>query len=140
MPNQKISQMTPATALDGTESVPLVQGGVNKKGSMELLASHAKTLGYREVVDAGNYTMIGDKNVIGMNKTVSATTTIIVSMASLTAGVPYTVKDVKGDCDSYNITITPDSGTIDGAASYALNNPYQSVTFFKDGTKLIIIG
>lgn len=136
----KISLMTPATAIAGADLIPIVQGGINKKSTASLLITQVKTLVYEEVTASGGYTFTGSKDAVGFNKTVSDATAVTVTMASLMDGVKYTIKDVKGDCDTYNITITPDSGTIEGASSYVLNNPFQAVTFFKSGTKLIAIG
>jgi hypothetical protein len=58
--------------------------------------------------------------------------------SSPVAGDTYTVKDGKGDAETNNITLTPASGNIDGAASYVMNKPYQSISFFYSGTEWCI--
>jgi hypothetical protein len=45
------------------------------------------------------------------------------------------LKDESGNAGTYNITITlENSGTIDGAASYVITQPYQSVTIYLNGS------
>jgi hypothetical protein len=44
------------------------------------------------------------------------------------------IKDESGGANANNITISLESGTIDGAASYALTQNYQEVTLYLDGT------
>jgi hypothetical protein len=45
------------------------------------------------------------------------------------------IKDESGNAGTYNITITlENSGTIDGAASYVITQPYQSVTIYLNGS------
>lgn len=56
--------------------------------------------------------------------------------AATRVGVPLTFKDL-GQAAAHNITLTAAGGdTIDGAATYVMNNNYQAVTLvpFNDGT------
>ena len=47
----------------------------------------------------------------------------------------FIIKDESGGCAANNITITLESGgTIDGAANFVMNQPYQSLTLYVDGT------
>ena len=47
----------------------------------------------------------------------------------------FVIKDESGGAAAYNITVTLESGgTIDGAASYVINQNYQSITLYVDGT------
>ena len=62
-----------------------------------------------------------------VNKTTGSATTIT---GSLAVGIPFTIKDCKGDAATNNITFTPGSGiTIDGAASYTLSGAYYATNF-----------
>ena len=56
------------------------------------------------------------------------------SGATANVGHEYTIKDVAGNAATFNITITPASGLIDGAASLVLANNYDSVNVVSDGT------
>jgi hypothetical protein len=60
-------------------------------------------------------------------------------VASNNSGQIYTIKDVAGNAFTNNITITPASGTIDGAASLVLNANYVSATLFSDGTNYYVV-
>lgn len=46
----------------------------------------------------------------------------------------FTVKDEGGDCTANPLTIAPESGTIDGAASIQIVIDYGSVVLYSDGT------
>lgn len=49
------------------------------------------------------------------------------------------VVDAKGDAATNNITITPDSGNINGSATYTINENYGSVWLMWDGTNFTIV-
>jgi hypothetical protein len=86
---------------------------------------------------AATLTTADRENYVVINKTVGQATTVNLP-SSPVAGDTYTVKDGKGDAETNNITLTPASGTIDGAASYVMNKPYQSISFFYSGTEWCI--
>lgn len=46
----------------------------------------------------------------------------------------YTIKDAKGDSAVNNITVTPASGTVDGAASKVISSNYGALRLLWDGT------
>lgn len=78
---------------------------------------------YTLVTAAGSYTVLAGDNIILMDKTVGAATSILLPLSS-SRTAPVTVKDYKGDANTHNITFTPQSGeTIDGfsAAAAAAN-------------------
>lgn len=50
------------------------------------------------------------------------------------SGQTWIVKDEGGDAAANVITITPNSGTIDGAASTVINGNYDSLNILYDGT------
>lgn len=59
---------------------------------------------------------------------------VAVSLTGATpAGMSFTVKDAKGDAAANNITITPTSGTIDGAATLVINTNYGKANVVSDG-------
>jgi len=60
---------------------------------------------------------------------------------SLTIGINQVLifKDISGAAATNNITLTPASGTIDGAGSYVINSNYASVNVFCDGTNFWVI-
>jgi hypothetical protein len=59
---------------------------------------------YREVTDAGDVTVDGDDEIIGINKTVGAATNVNMGLAADRDGVPVVLKDIKGDANVNNIT------------------------------------
>ena len=49
-----------------------------------------------------------------------------------TAGLVFNIKDKYGSAGTYNITITPLTGTIDGQATYVINQNYAVITLVAD--------
>lgn len=63
MANVKISELASATSLDGTETVPVVQGGATKKSTVDLIASRASVASHdhnTDYVPLGLFTTQGD--------------------------------------------------------------------------------
>lgn len=89
----------------------------------------------RTVIAAGAVTMTNADGVVNIKKTVGAATAVT-GPPSPVAWQVYTVKDAKGDAATNPITITPASGTIDGQSTYVIQNNYDSVDFYSDGTNL----
>ncbi len=80
----------------------------------------------RVVTAAGAVTVTAADWAIIVKKTSGAATVV-----NLPAGIlemEFVIKDGKGDASTHNITVTPNGGdTIDGAATFVLNNDYQAV-------------
>lgn len=90
-------------------------------------------LATRVVTAAGAVTVGATDDVVIVNKTVGAATTV-----NIPAGVTkrrYVIKDGKGDAAANNITITPAAGTIDGAATLVINTNYGRATIIYNGTQ-----
>ena len=71
---------------------------------------------------AGNYTMIGNEDVIVVSKTVAASTQITLPTGFVPAGFIVTIKDGKGDA---NVNGTQLVGTVDG-----VSNPLYNTAWF----------
>ena len=61
-----------------------------------------------------------------------------ITLPAATSGRKLIIKDSGGSAQTNNITISPASGTIDGASTFVLNNNYQSVDLVSDGTNWFI--
>lgn len=93
----------------------------------------------RIVTAPGDITQLATDDVICVNKTSGAATAINL-MASPPNGKKITVKDCKGDANTNNITITPNAGTIDGAATKVMNAARSKVILVYTGSEWAIIG
>lgn len=104
-------------------------------------AWQAVTLGgsIRVVTAAGAVTTSATDYTVVINKTTGAATTVNLTSPASTFTQVVIIKDGKGDAATNNLTITPTSGTIDGAASYVLSVNYASVECHFDGTNWWII-
>jgi len=86
------------------------------------------------VLTTGNYILTKSNNIIIVNKTVGAATTITLpTIATAPKGVILTIKDGKGDAATNNITVSGDVN-IDGAASYVINTAYGVLRLVSNGT------
>jgi hypothetical protein len=89
----------------------------------------------RTAVADANYTVLAsDLTVAYTSLTAARVVTLPAQGASLPAGQEFTVKDESGACDgTKTITITPPSGTIDGAANLVLNVAYAKAAVYTNG-------
>lgn len=81
---------------------------------------------YREVTAAGSITITTTDEVVAVNKTVAAATSVLLPAASTRSGLVLIIKDKKGDADVNNITPVGNGGElIDGlaAATFAIVSP-----------------
>lgn len=88
----------------------------------------------RVVTAAGAVTVLPSDWLIVVNKTAGEATAVNLP-ADPEPGRHYVVKDGKGDAASNNITVTPATGNIDGAATYVMSTNYQAKGFVYDGAK-----
>lgn len=90
----------------------------------------------RIVTAAGSITATVADDFIGVNKTSGAATTVdLFTCAAANQGQVITVKDVKADAATNNITIDPNSSElIDGASTYVINTNRGSMTAICDAT------
>jgi hypothetical protein len=106
-------------------------------------ATYFKRLRYgnrfiRTVTIAGSVSTTGGDDVVLLNKTVGAATTVNL-MSSPPTGIVQTIKDGKGDAAANNITIVPAAGTINGAANLVIATNYGSANIMYTGTEWVTI-
>jgi len=122
---------TRTTALTLNQDTSAVFSGIVTTSSGRVLAS-------RVVIAAGAVTITTADDIIVINKTSGAATTVNL-MATPATGTILTIKDGKGDAATNNITITPNAGNIDGAATAVINTNYGSFNIMYNGTQWNII-
>jgi len=86
--------------------------------------------------DSGAVTMLEETDVLFVNKGTGGATTVNFKPISYKT---QTVKDLKGDAVTNNITLAPTTGNIEGATTYAININRQSVTLLGNTTEVSII-
>lgn len=69
----------------------------------------------------------------------STSAAFTVTLPAVTSGRKIIIKDSGGSAQTNNITVSPASGTIDGAASFVINNNYQSIDLVSDGTNWFVV-
>lgn len=101
---------------------------------------------------ASNYSLVPGTPVTYPLASVTAATTVksaitlanataaafALTLPAVAAGLTFWIK--KTDSSANTVTITPASGTIDGATNYVLSTQYQFVHLTSDGTNWYIIG
>ena len=111
---------------------------------VEVLVGHITASiqkGRRTAVGAADYnpSILTSDYIIAMTDTAAARAVIIstedVSTGSATSARKFVIKDESGGAAAQNITVTLESGgTIDGAATYVINQNYQSIDLYINGT------
>lgn len=81
---------------------------------------------------SGNYTRSATDYIVQYTTGSSALFDTLPAASSSTSGISFT--SVKVDSGGGTVTVIPVSGTINGASSYVLNTPFDSVTIYNDGT------
>jgi hypothetical protein len=92
----------------------------------------------RIIRSAGYVAVSSSDYLIAVNKTVNVGTAVILP-SNPRIGDSYIIKDAKGDAQINNITVSPASGTIDGAGTFVISSNYGSVRVVFNGTEWSII-
>lgn len=142
MADKRISALDTATALGGTEQLPLVQSGTTKKttvnGIKNYLIATNLTVQASVNVDLANYP---DAHIVhlswsGANGT--ATYTLPTASSSTNRKIRF-ITDSTFNTNT-RVDLTPASGdTLDGAGAYEINKAYEGIAIWSDGTEWFII-
>lgn len=87
----------------------------------------------RNFTAAGDITMANEA-ILNVNKASGAATGVTLPPTPKTGRTIF-IKDAKGDAATNNITITPASGNVDGAASMTINTNYGSILLQYNGSE-----
>lgn len=82
------------------------------------------------------YTTLTTDYVILVDTSAARTINLI---AAPVTGTTYRIKDDVGTAAANNITVTPNAGTIDGAASYVINTNWGSIDIVHSGTSWRVV-
>lgn len=95
--------------------------------------------GLYEHTIAGDITaaMLVNKSLVHVNKASGAATGIALPVPGYN-GQAYKIVDFKGDAATNNITITPNSGTINGASTWVISENYGAVELVWNGTNYAV--
>lgn len=85
---------------------------------------------------SASYTLLSTDYIIAVN---FSGTVSIGLIASPVIGRSYRIKDISGGAASNNITVTPASGNIDGAANLVINTNYGSIDVVYTGSQWSVL-
>ena len=88
------------------------------------------------IVNSTPYAVQPGDYYLGVNIAAPAT---VVLPASPIVGQVLIIKDIDGDANTNNITVSGNGNTIDGAATYVLNTDYASITLVFNGTEWNVV-
>lgn len=137
--------------IDGAFSVYISQVGTYEGFTGNLLENtgnkylNATIRGNLNVIlkTATDYTVLKTDQYIGVTSTASARIITLPNTGSSaligSSGQIWTIKDESGGAGTNNITITPNGGTIDGSATFVINQNYGSADVMFDGTNYFLI-
>jgi hypothetical protein len=147
MANKKISELTSASALTGTEQVPLVQSSTTKKATINDITNHiitvSKTASAGESVDLDSSTY-ENAMMIKLSWTgASGTATYTLPDATSSNSTNRVIRFISDSTFNTNtrVDITPASGQdLDGSTdAYTINKEYEGIALWSDGTEWFII-
>lgn len=145
MADKKISQLTEATTLTGTEQIPLVQSSSTKKIKVKDLVAKlivvSKTATASETVDLATSTY-ENAQMIKLTWSGSAGTAVY-TLPTASSSTNRKIRFISDTTFATNthVDLTPaGSDTLDGSASaYRINKEYEGVALWSDGTEWFII-
>lgn len=162
MSNIQIPNLPPAIALNGSEQLEGVQAGVSVRLTVTQLGTYIASqyptpfvaqsplnltdgvlslignlaVPFRRITAPGPVAMLSTDYEVGIDQTIGAAITVALP-ADPVAGQRAQVSDVKGDAETFNITVT---GPINGGSSYVVSTNYGWVVLRYSGTQWNIIG
>tara|TARA_S200002703_G_C3780994_1_gene240642 strand:+ start:137 stop:586 length:450 start_codon:yes stop_codon:yes gene_type:complete len=145
MADKKISQLTDATALTGSEQIPIVQSSSTVKTTAHDLSniyiSKAQTAqaGGDVDLDASDYDTV---KLIKLTWS-GANGTAVYTLPDATTHTNRIIRFISDSTfnNSTHVELTPKSGqTLDGSANdYDINKSYEGIAIWSDGTEWFII-
>lgn len=145
-------QLVDATSVSPADVLPLAQSTGTRGAALSLIRTLftagsgvqidqsgviSATAGSRVVTSGPSVTVSASDGLVVINKTTGSPTTVTLE-ANPAAGTQHQIKDGKGDAATNKITVTPASGTIDGAASFVINQNRGGVSLLYSGQEWII--
>lgn len=113
-----------------------VSGGGSLYTAAQLKAYQASSQGniINSTTTATDYVVLYSDYYIGVTSTAAARAITLPDPATIAVDQSFIVKDQSGAASTHAITLTPAAGTIDGAASKAINTNYGFLAIKSDGT------
>ena len=132
MAAKKISELTAASALAGSEEMPVVQAGATVRATV---SSIPVKLAVRTLTATA--TLAATDRVVLVDPTAGSVTVNLPTAAGNT-GVQHWIKRTTGGANT--VTIDPSGAqTIDGQATLAVAGQYDSYTLVSDGANWMIV-
>lgn len=142
MADKRISALDTATALGGTEQLPLVQSGTTKKttvnGIKNYLIATNLTAQASVNVDLANYP---DAHIVHLSWS-GANGTATYTLPSASSSTNRKIRFITDSTFNTNtrVDLTPASGdTLDGGGVFEINKAYEGIAIWSDGTEWFII-
>jgi hypothetical protein len=147
MADKKISELSDATALTGTEQVPLVQSSTTKKATINDITNHiitkAQTASATQTVDldSSDYANAMMIKLTWSGAVGTATYTLPDATSSNSTNRVLRFITDSTFSASTRVDLTPASGqNLDGStAAYEINKAYEGIAIWSDGTEWFII-
>ena len=90
------------------------------------------------VNSATSYVVLADDIIVNITDTAAPRTVTLPAPSTSNVGKFFLIKDTSGGAATNNITVSPASGNIDGAASHAIDTNLGFVSAYSDGTNYFI--
>ena len=135
MADKQIDQLPNASSLTGSENVPLQQSGVTVKSTTAAIAALGSAATMVDVSSGLSVTVVSltapETQVVWRSASIGNKTTNIPGAAAGNNGYDIDIKVTLGNGDNH--TITPASGTIEGASSLSFTDTKENISLRSDG-------
>jgi len=101
---------------------------------LKMAADQGASNSERVTDTATDYTAKASDSIVAVTDTTTGRTVTLPDAATVGKGRTITIKDISGGAGTNNITLSPATGTIDGAASQVINVNYGAYKLYSDGT------
>ena len=142
MADKRISALNTATALGGTEQLPIVQSGTTKKTTVNDLKNYLiatnLTAQASVNVDLADYP---DAHIVHLSWS-GANGTATYTLPTASSSTNRKIRFITDNTFNTNtrVDLTPASGdTLDGGGAYEINKAYEGIALWSDGTEWFII-
>jgi hypothetical protein len=142
MADKRISALDTATALGGTEQLPIVQSGTTKKTTVNDLKNYLiatnLTAQASVNVDLADYP---DAHIVHLSWS-GANGTATYTLPTASSSTNRKIRFITDNTFNTNtrVDLTPASGdTLDGGGAYEINKAYEGIALWSDGTEWFII-
>lgn len=139
LPNRDAAENGTVIAGQEYDDVEFIGGAISNVTLTDVAINGVTTARTETIVTTTPYNVLADDYVITVQLSVPGASTVTLPLSPSTSN-SYIIKDGTGDAASNNITIDGNGNTIDGQATFVINDAYGALEIIFNGTEWNGIG